>query len=56
MVQASCDARPGKGPYADSMAGACGTALAECDYDIDDMRHARAPATPPICSGMAETV
>ena len=51
-MQASCDARLGKGPDADSVAGACGTALANCD----DRRRAHAPATPPVYSKMAEAV
>ena len=39
-----------------TMAGACGMALAGCDYDMDDRRRARAPATPPVYFGMAEVV
>ena len=38
------------------MAVACGMALADCDYDINDRRRAHASTTPPVYSGMAEAV
>ena len=55
-MKASSDTRLGRGLDTGSVVGACGIALVECDYDIDDTWRARAPETPSTCSRMAETV